>query len=318
MNVIFFGTPGFASTVLKRIVEDPNINIKAVVTQRDRAAGRGKKITPSPVKELSMSYGIPTLQPANIKTDIDSFLEQLTSFGPFDAGIVVAFGQILPSPVLNFPLSGCINIHASILPRWRGAAPIQRALMAGDAETGISLMKIDEGLDTGQVYCSEKISINQDDNFGTLGDKLADIGASLVIRNLNSIINGSLKPTPQSEVGVTYAKKISNEECEIEWIKSSNEIFNQVRALSPFPGAFTFINGKRLKIFRTRPGIYTGEVRQAGTVVFISKDRLEVSCGNASLSILEVQLEGKGRISIQEFLAGNRLNQGQLLGIQDE
>ncbi|MCB0336930.1 MAG: methionyl-tRNA formyltransferase, partial [Bdellovibrionales bacterium] len=208
-RIIFFGTPDFAVPTLAALIDNPEFEVCAVVTQPDRPAGRGNKLTPSPVKQLALAHRLPVLQPERIKGTTSSFLEELGKLAPIDLAIVVAFGQILPTRVLEFPRAGSLNIHASLLPRWRGAAPIHHAILAGDTETGVCLMKMEAGLDTGPVYVQEALAIAYDDTLGTLHDKLAQMGAQLLIQNLPAILTGSIQAEPQANEGLCYAHKVT-------------------------------------------------------------------------------------------------------------
>ncbi len=305
MRVIFFGTPDFSALTLKELLSVPGIEVTCVVTQPDRPQGRGNELTASPIKKLALSHHIPVIQPENIRKSESDFLQSISEFGPYDVGVVIAFGQILSQKVLDFPKHGCVNIHASLLPRWRGAAPIQRAIMAGDKETGIALMKMEAGLDTGPVFCSERIAIEDFDTFEILHDRLSHVGAKLLGSNIRRIASGELTPQPQPKDGVTYAHKIENEECQIDWTKSSMQINNLIRALNPIPGAFTTVSGKRLKIFESQPvrSLNAGKF-SPGQVVAVDSSKLEVQCGEGMLALLQVQLEGKKKMSVNEFLKG--------------
>ncbi len=301
LRVLFFGTPAFAATCLESLLADERYQVAAVVTQPDREAGRGKKLTPSPVKSLALTHNLAVLQPQRLRKELPQFLESLRALGTIDVGVVVAFGQILPQAVLDYPLAGCVNVHGSLLPRWRGAAPIQRAIMAGDRETGIGLMRMEAGLDTGAVYSEQRLAIEPTDDSASLAAKLADLGGRMLRDHLSQIAAGTLPARPQSEAGVTYADKITNEEARIDWRKSAREIELLVRGLSPAPGAFSFLRGQRLKIYRgeTVPG--TAGARP-GEVIQASKSRLEVQCADGALSLLDVQLQGKKRMPVEEFL----------------
>lgn len=314
-RVLFFGTPLFARTVLLELLESPNVTIGGVVTQIDKPAGRGGALAAPAVKLLANERDIPLFQPRKLKAELDAFSAFCSEHGPFDVGVVVAFGQILPGKALNTPANGCVNVHASILPRWRGAAPIQRALMAGDRETGITLMKMDEGLDTGAIYSIDKIRIGEDMNYGELHDALAIMGAKSLVSNIKGIISRELKSSPQPESGVTYANKITNEEQAIDWGKSAAAIHNLVRGLSPAPGAFTKFRGKRLRVLRTKITSTSNDSNKRGEVSLVDKRTLEVFCGEGLLSLIEVQPEGKRIMKIEEFMAGNRISKGDVLGI---
>lgn len=270
----------------------------------------------SPVKQLALQHAIPVFQPTSLRKEFNSLRENLAQHGPFDIGVVIAFGQILPKEVLDFPTHGCVNIHASLLPRWRGAAPIQRAIQSGDPETGICLMKMDEGLDTGAVYAEHRISIEPTDTGATLHDKLAMLGASSLVETLSRIVAGDVKAVPQPQDGITYASKITTEECRIDWSRSAREIALAVRAFSPWPGCFTMWREKRLKI------LFASESRRSystqttpGTIVYAQGDRLEIACSSGSaLCVTDIQLEGKKRMSVEEFLRGAAFPEGEIIG----
>ena len=316
-RIIFFGTPGFAAEILRVILDENLAQVLAVVTQPDRPAGRGHKLLPSPVKQLAESHQLPILQPERIKKEQATFLEDLAVFGPCDLSVVVAFGQILPEAILKHPKYGCLNIHASILPRWRGASPIQHSLLHGDPETGICLMQMDSGLDTGPVYIQEKTAILEEDNFASLHDRLVLIAQNLIRQNLWNIAYGKLVPKPQDAEGATYAHKLEGNFNLIDWSKSTREICNLVRACSPAPGAYTMLQGKRLKIMRAGIALIpSSNVTPAGTVLSISPDSIAVKCLDGVLSIYDVQPEGKRVMSIKDYLAGNShwLKTGLILG----
>ena len=312
MNVIFFGTPHFSVPSLATLLAVPNVSIRAVVTQPDRPAGRGDKIQSSPIKQLALQHQITVLQPTSLKKELPLFLESLQELGPFDVGVVIAFGQILPKAVLDLPQHGCINIHASLLPRWRGAAPIQRAMLSGDHETGVCLMRMDEGLDTGAVYSRQSVSILATDTYQTIHDSLADIGARLLCSDLNAIIEGRSTPVEQPNIGITYANKIAASEGLINWSTSSREIALTVRAFSPRPGCFTFWRGERLKILLAHESTFSSEtIATPGSVISIHGGYLEVACGSGSLLIEQLQVAGKRQMSTAEFLRGTVLSPGE-------
>jgi methionyl-tRNA formyltransferase len=317
MNVIFFGTPSFSVSSLQALLDMPGVSVRAVVTQPDRPSGRGGLVKASPVKELAMRHSIPVLQPTSLRKELDSFQAQLASCGPLDVGIVIAFGQILPKAVLGIPRAGCVNIHASLLPRWRGAAPIQRAILAGDTETGVCLMQMDEGLDTGGVYSREPVQIGRSDTAQTLHDTLAALGARLLARDLPLIVSGKLSAAPQPAEGVTYAHKIEPAEGCLDWTKGADELDRAIRALSPHPGAFTFWRGSRLKLLLSSvaPG---GSVKDAapGTVAAAYSDTITVACGAGSLAISQLQLAGKRQMSSGEFLRGTPISPGERFSSQ--
>lgn len=315
-KVIYFGTPHFAVPALEALITDPRYDVLAVVTQPDRPAGRGKRLTPSPVKTAAAAYGIPVLQPHNLGKEWTEIKTRLLNISPsFDVGVVCAFGQILKSSCLEFPLKGCINIHASLLPRWRGAAPIQRAILAGDSTTGISLMQMDTGLDTGDWYTQREIPITASTTGGSLHDQLAVLGATLLQEELNSILLGELPSHKQDDSLANYAHKISKDECLISWNESAEAIDRLVRAMSPFPGAYTFLAGNRIKILRGRPvDAFQGQPPAApGRLYRVEHERLEVSCGMGIYSIEKLQIAGRSAQDVRPFLQGMALEPGMQL-----
>ncbi len=312
-RIAFFGTPEFAVPCLRAIASLEQVELVLVVTQPDRPAGRGNKLQPSPVKLAAQSLAIPVFQPEKLKQEQQA-LEKLCP--NLDLGVVVAFGQILPTSVLKLPRLGCINVHASLLPRWRGAAPIQRALMAGDQHTGVCLMQMERGLDTGPVLFSKVIDITGQDDFRELHDKLAQTGADLLKSHLLEILTGKVQATPQDEAQVEYASKISNEECRINWDQPAEIIQRQIRALSPYPGAFTFLAGRRVKIYKAEvaKALSNSAALACGAVARLDKHTLEIRCARDLLALEEVQMEGKTRLPIREFIKGTSLDNSTVFG----
>jgi methionyl-tRNA formyltransferase len=302
--VIFFGTPQFSVPTLEALAHQKGVRVGAVITQPDRASGRGGQIQPSPIKKKALELGIPVFQPTSLRKEFSALKGELEKIGPFDVGVVIAFGQILPKEVLDFPRHGCVNIHASLLPRWRGAAPIHRAIEAGDPSTGVCLMKMDVGLDTGPVYSSVTIPILPTDTTLTLHDRLSHDGAALLAKDLTTIVAGHHTAISQPSEGVTYANKITTSECKIDWDRSAEEIARAIRAFSPHPGSFTELQSKRLKILKARSAV-SNSTASPGTVITSTADQLTVQCGSGtSLLIEEVQLEGKKKMSVGDFLRG--------------
>lgn len=312
-NILFFGTPNFAVPTLNALAKLPGVRVSAVITQPDRPSGRGGAIKPSPIKLAANELAIPTFQPLSLRREFDSLRLELDKLGGFDLGVVVAYGQILPLSVLSYPRLGCINIHGSILPRWRGAAPIQRAIEAGDKETGVCLMQMDSGLDTGAIFSCAKVEISESDTYQSLHDALSLSGAELLTRDIFQIIDGSLNAIPQPDSGVTYASKITSDECRIDWDSDAYQIALKIRAFYPFPGCYTvFPDGKRLKIFSVASvgeGVVVEKPREIkpGTVIQALSDSLVVKCGRGALRLLEVQPEGRKRQLIADFLRGGGL-----------
>ena len=278
-----------------------------VLTQPDRPAGRGQKTSPGPVKRLALSRGLDLLQPVALKSP--EVLERLRAARP-EAVIVAAYGLIVPQPLLELARLGALNIHASLLPRWRGAAPIQRALLAGDSETGVSIMQMDAGLDTGPVLARRVIGIDPHDDAGTLHDKLAETGAEAMVETLERMAHGEARALPQSESGVSYAAKINKDELSLDWARPAVELERKVRAFRPAPGAMTRLGDEALKIWRARVADQSGD---PGTVLDAG-DALLVACGEQALAIEELQRTGGKRLTAADFLRGQRVAPGARLG----
>jgi methionyl-tRNA formyltransferase len=295
-KIVFMGTPDFAVPILKALIE--RHEVLGVVTQPDRPAGRGGKVRMSPIKELALAHDIPVFQPEKIRKA--EAIEELMQWTP-DVYVVAAFGQILPQKVLNIPPYGSINIHASLLPRWRGAAPIHAAIRAGDRETGVTIMLMDAGLDTGPSLKKGIIPIAADETGQSLHDKLAELGAKLLIETLPDYLSGELKPQAQPEGGVIYAAQIKKEEGQIDWLEDAVSIERLVRAFTPWPGTFTYWNGKQLKIHAGENG--QGSL-EAGKVAEI-EGRIAIGTGDGVYFPLELQLEGKKRVDIASFVNGH-------------
>ena len=311
IKIAFFGTPDFSVPTLKELIKSEVFRVEVVITQPDKALGRGKKISYSPIKNIALENNIPTLQPNSIKKEWNDFKIELDKYN-CDIGIVIAFGQILPTSLLQYFKYGCLNLHASLLPRWRGAAPIQAALENGDTETGVCLMQMEEGLDTGGYYAKSILKLNDNYNAGQLHNELADISAKLLLDNLNEVVNKKLKLVEQDNSQASYAKKISKADEKINWAKTARQIHNKIRSLSPYPGAYCLINNKRLKILKTK--VLDETIKSpGGQIVYQDKSRLQIACGQGVLDILEVQIEGKKKMTIVEFLNGHELKQGDLL-----
>jgi methionyl-tRNA formyltransferase len=308
MRLIFAGTPAFAAVALGALLAAGH-DIGLVLTQPDRPAGRGMKFKVSEVKTLALGHGLEVLQPTTLKSA--DVAEQLRAAGSA-VMVVAAYGLLVPPHVLALFERGCINIHASLLPRWRGAAPIQRAILAGDSETGISIMLMDAGLDTGPVLLTETTPILPDDTAGTLQDRLAAIGGRSIVRALSLLEAGVLQPTPQPMVGAIYARKIEKGEAVIDWHAAAHAIERKVRAFNPAPVASTTWQGEQLRIWRAR----AHEHRDAmpGRVIASSGDGVCVGCGKGALQLLELQRPGGKRLSIADFLRGSTMTVGEMLG----
>jgi methionyl-tRNA formyltransferase len=307
LRLIFMGTPDFAVPTLTELIGAGH-DIAAVYTRAAKPAGRGMELQPTPVEREARRLGLPVLTPKTLRTD--DAQAAFRAFGA-DAAVVVAYGLILPQPVLDAVPLGCFNLHASLLPRWRGAAPINRAVMAGDAESGVTIMRMDEGLDTGDMAMIERVAIRPDMTAGELHDALAPLGGDLMLRALGALERGTLTFTRQPEDGVTYAAKIDKAESRIDWSKPWAETHNHIRGLSPFPGAWCEleVDGRpvRIKILRTTRGEGQGA---PGTVL---SDRLDIACGAGAVRLVTVQRAGKHAMSAEEFLRGTKLTPGMRL-----
>lgn len=306
MRIIFAGTPVFAATALDALLNAGH-EIILVLTQPDRPAGRGMKTAASAVKLLAQQHDLALLQPLTLKSaEIEMQLLALAA----DAMIVAAYGLILPESVLKIPRLGCLNIHASLLPRWRGAAPIQRAILAGDQETGITIMQMDAGLDTGAILLKRSIAITPDDTTQSLHDKLGLLGAQSIVEALVLLQQGKLSPTVQDETLACYAAKIKKTEAEIDWRQSAEQINCVVRAFNPNPGAYTYFRDVVLKIWQTRVVVGRG-VGKPGEIVVVDREGITVACGSGMLQIEIVQKPGGKKLSSADFLAGNNLQPGE-------
>jgi methionyl-tRNA formyltransferase len=303
MRLIFMGTPDFAVPTLIELAARGH-DIAAVYTRAAKPAGRGMDVQRTPVEQEARRLSLPVHTPRTLKDD-----EAQIAFRAHqaDAAVVVAYGLLLPKTVIEAPRLGCFNVHASLLPRWRGAAPINRAIMAGDAETGITIMKMDEGLDTGAIAMAERISIGADMTAGELHDALARLGADLMLRALAAAERGSLSLTPQPEAGITYAEKISKNETRIDWSKPWKHVHDHIRGLSPFPGAWFEVDGVRIKALRSTKGEGAGS---AGTAL---DDRLTIACGAGAVRFTQVQRAGRQPMSADEFLRGTPIKRGMVL-----
>ena len=315
MKVAFAGTPQFARVALAAL-QAAGFDVVLVLTQPDRPAGRGMKVNPSPVKALALEQGIPVEQPRSLRLDgkfapeAQAAQRRLVAANA-DVMVVAAYGLILPAWVLALPRLGCLNIHASLLPRWRGAAPIHRAIEAGDAQTGVTIMQMDAGLDTGAMLLAEPVPIAADDSTATLHDRLAVLGGRLIVEALELAACGGLKATPQPVEGVTYAHKIDKAEASIDWRQSAALIERRLRAFDPFPGASTELGGLALKCWRAEPGVGRGA---PGEVLAAGDDGITVACGDMALRLTELQRPGSKRLPARQFLQGTPVEVGALLG----
>ena len=308
MKIIFMGTPDFAAASLEALI-DSRHEIQAVVTQPDKPKGRKGELTPSPVKVIAKREGIKVYQPLKVRDE--EFVKTLRAYNP-DVMVVVAFGQIIPLSILKMPKYGCVNIHGSLLPKYRGAAPIQWAVLDGEKETGITTILMDEGIDTGDILLKKTIKIDTEETSGSLFDKLMALGAKTILETLDELEKGNLTPTKQGESPTAYAKMLTKAMGLIDFTKPAKELDCFVRGMDPWPSAYTLLAGKTLKLWKVR--VVEGDGK-AGSVIGIDKESFTIACGEGAIEVLEVQLEGKKRMSAGDFLKGSTLNIGQELGV---
>lgn len=307
MKIIFMGTPDFAVPCLEALVK-AGYDVCCVVTQPDRPRGRGNKISFSPVKMKAAEYNLKVLQPVKIRKDPE-FIEKLRSLNP-DVIVVIAFGQILPEEVLSIPHLGCINVHASLLPKLRGAAPINWAIINGDKETGITTMFMDKGIDTGDMLLKEKVAIREDMTAGELHDVLMNVGAGLLIKTLKAIEDGTVKRTPQDNEASTYAPMLDRDTGKIVWTEESCDIKNLVRGTNPYPAAYSTLGGKRIKIWKAEVDENSGTSGEPGTVYRVDREGIYVFSGNGGIIIGEVQSDSGRRIDAFSYTLGHPVNIG--------
>lgn len=312
LRIIFMGTAELACASLRALAQSPDFSILAVVTQPDRPKGRELKLHPSPVKELALRLNLPVLQPERARKE--EFVQELRKLAP-DLMVVAAYGQILPQSILDLPRFGCLNVHTSLLPKYRGAAPIQWAILEGEPLTGVTIMKMDAGLDTGDIITQQKTPVQDEDNSQTLHDRLASIGATLLIQTIPDYVAGKISPRPQPEEGASYARKISKEDGRLDWAQSARALWNRARAFTPWPGVFTHLPAQPhpclLKIWRVEVAENSGP---PGEILEADNSGIVVGCGQNSLRILELQREGGRRMAARDFLAGHPLKKGDKLG----
>ena len=311
MRVVFMGTPDFAVATLEDIISAGH-TVEAVVTQPDKPKGRGGALAMSPVKEIALKHGIEVLQPVRIKGN-DEFYERMKQIAP-DVIVVVAFGQLLPDSILELPKYGCINVHASLLPAYRGAAPIQWAVIDGLEETGVTTMQMDHGLDTGDIIMQSRIRLDAKETGGSLFDRLSSEGEQLLIKTLEAVENGTATRIKQDDSLSNYAKMLTKSLGNIDFSGDAVSIERLIRGLNPWPSAYTKLNGKTLKIWEADVCECEDDSIKPGTVFNVNKDGFCIKCGNAALSVGEVQLEGKKRMTSDAFLRGFKLENGTLLG----
>lgn len=307
MKIIFMGTPDFAAVSLRTLI-DGGYNICAVVSQPDKPKGRGLNLCPTPVKTVAVEFGIPTFQPESIKNG--ELKELLESIKP-DLIIVVAYGKILPEYVLSAPRFGCVNAHASLLPEYRGAAPIQRCIIDGKKETGVTAMYMEKGLDTGNIILSEKVKIEEDDTSETLHDKLAEISGRVLTETVERFERGEFSSEKQDDEKASYAHMLTKAEGEIDWSKTSEEVYNLIRGMDPWPMAYTYYEGKRFVPYECQKAEASG---RSGEIVEVSKDYLIAACSEGAIKIGAVKFDGKKRMSVKDYLVGHKVEKGAVLG----
>ncbi|MBB1278413.1 MULTISPECIES: methionyl-tRNA formyltransferase [Pseudoalteromonas] len=313
LRIIFAGTPDFAARHLQALIQSEH-QIVGVYSQPDRPAGRGKKLKASEVKELALEHNLPVFQPQSLKND--EALAELTSLNA-DIMIVVAYGLILPKAILEAPRLGCLNVHGSILPRWRGAAPIQRAIWAGDEQTGVTIMQMDEGLDTGDMLHISRCPISTTETSASLYTKLAELGPDALIETINKLANGEITPEPQNDELANYAKKLSKEEADIDWSMSALQIERNIRSFNPWPMCFTQMGGQTVKIHQAQVMLQSGD---PGQILSSDKNGVVVACGEHALCITQLQPQGKKPMAINDFLNGRSdwVTPGTILGENNE
>ena len=312
LRVVFMGTAPLSCASLQALIDSPEFEVVAAVTQPDRPKGRDLKVQPSPVKEFAQRANIPVLQPERAREE--EFVQQVRGLAP-DMVCVAAYGQILPRALLDLPRFGCVNVHTSLLPKYRGAAPIQWSILNDEPETGVTIMKVDAGLDTGDILAQERTRILPEDTSQSLHDRLATMGAQLLLRTLPDYISGKIQPRPQAAEAATYAPKIKKEDGHIDWSQPARSIWNRVRGLIPWPGAFTFLPAEAkpvlLKLWQAEIADVSGP---PGQLLQADKTGVVVGCGQQALRLLLLQREGGRRLTPQQFLAGHPLQPGQKLG----
>jgi len=313
LRIVFMGTPELARVILEALLHQTAFTLCGVVTQPDRPKGRALRLQPSPVKDLAIRTGLPVLQPSRSREE--GFLVELRQLQP-ELIAVAAFGQILPKSILDLPRFGCLNVHTSLLPRYRGAAPIQWSILNGDSETGVTITKMDTGLDTGDIVAQRTTLIEPADNAQTLHDSLAQLGADLLARTIPEYVAGRIQPRPQPSVGVSHAPKIKKEDGRIDWSLAATAIMNRIRAFTPWPGAFTFLPAQpQLQLLKIWDAAVVNLRGAPGQVLLADKSGIVVGCAQQSLRIISLQREGGRRMSASDFIAGHPLQPGEAFGI---
>ena len=306
MRIIFMGTPDFAVPSLEALLQSDD-TVVGIVTQPDKPKGRGQTMAASPIKQVAEKAGVPIAQPVKMKDP--AFLDVLRAWQS-DFIVVTAFGRILPQIILDLPSKGCVNVHGSLLPKYRGAGPIQWALINGERETGITTMMMDAGMDTGAMLLQQRVAIDPDETAGSLSTKLAKVSGPLLIETLRRLKEGTLTPQPQDHSQATMAPLLKKEDGQIDWTASANEIANRIRGLSPWPGAFSYAGGERWTIWKAHPLQDSSADGEPGTAVAVTKDAVHVATGRGLLAVTELQPANSRRMSVQQYIAGHRLSPG--------
>ncbi len=309
MRIMFMGTPEISAIALKKLLLDGH-NVTSVISREDKPRGRGNVMTPTPTKALALEQNIPVYTPKTLRDD--DFESLLLREAP-ELIVVVAFGKILPKNVLDFPKYGCINLHVSLLPKYRGAAPMQRAIMEGDKETGVTVMYMDEGLDTGDIIAAESFPIGEEDDFEAIHDRSADIGGKLLSKTIFEIEAGRAKRVKQNDALATYAKKVEREDCKIDFTFSAKKLDYIIRGVTPIPGAFAYLNGKMLKVNKAKPCERSGAPGRVIALEEKGEGSFTVACGEGALVVTSVTPEGKGRMSAGDFIRGRKIALGDIL-----
>ena len=309
MRIMFMGTPDISATCLKELIASDN-EIVAVVTGKDKPRGRGNVMTPTPVKALALENALPVYTPDSLKDE--EFAELLKEINP-ELIAVVAYGKILPKSVLDYPKYGCINVHVSLLPKYRGAAPMQRAIINGETKTGVTIMYMAEGVDTGDIITAEEFPIGAEDDFEAIHDRSAEVGARLLVKTVSALADGTATRTPQDDSLATHAAKIEKEDCKIDFTKSAKVLDCAIRGVTPIPGAFAYLRGKMLKIYKATPTEGKGKVGEVISLDPKGVGSFTVACGDGALKISGVIPEGKGRMSAGDFIRGRKIEIGDIL-----
>ena len=309
MRIMFMGTPDISAVCLRELIASDN-EIVAVVTGKDKPRGRGNVMTPTPVKALALEHALPVYTPDSLKTE--DFMELLREINP-DLIAVVAYGKILPVSVLDFPKHGCVNVHVSLLPKYRGAAPMQRAIIEGESETGVTIMYMAEGVDTGDIITAEAFPIGPEDDFEAIHDRSAEVGGKLLVKTIKDIENGTATRTPQNHALATHAAKIEKEDCKIDFTKSAKTLDCAIRGVTPIPGAFVYLKGKMLKIYKATPTDGKGKPGEVIATDPKGTGSFTVACGEGALKVFGVIPEGKGRMGAGDFVRGRKIELGDIL-----